>query len=122
MDDAELRQLVIGLATQIYFANRDDKDPDDPDVNAGLSTLVRDLATHNLQWSVEIPRTRAEFRAAVTKCIEDATDQVGRRAYSALSYIIALFSDFALYAERTSPEIDVAEFLRQAGLRAASGE
>lgn len=122
MDDSELRQLVIGLAAQIYFANRDGKDPYDPDVTAGLSTLVHNLAAHNLTWSVGLPRTREEFRAVVTRCIEDATDQVGRRAYSALSHMIALFSDFALYAEQTSPDIDVPEFLRQAGLRAASGE
>jgi hypothetical protein len=39
MDDSELQQLVIGLASQTYFANRDGKDPDDPEVTAGLSTL-----------------------------------------------------------------------------------
>ncbi|HET9256701.1 MAG TPA: hypothetical protein VFO16_16090 [Pseudonocardiaceae bacterium] len=29
-DDAGLQQLVIGLTTQIYYANRDGEDPDDP--------------------------------------------------------------------------------------------
>jgi hypothetical protein len=70
---------LSSASSRFYFANRDGKDPGDPELNAGLSTLARDLATHDLQWSVEIPRTRAEFRAAVTKCIEDAT---GLRAAS----------------------------------------
>lgn len=120
MDDSELQQLVIGLATQIYFANRDAKDPYDPEVTAGLSTLVEDLAAQELEWSVELPRTLEEFRVVVTECMQDAAAQVGDRAYSALSYMIRLFCDFALYAEQTSPDIDVPEFLRQAGLRAAS--
>ena len=122
MDDAELQQLVIGLAAQIYFANRDGKDPDDPEVTAGLSALVEDLAGQQLEWSVELPRTMDAFRTVITECIENTAAHVGRRAYVALSYMIRLFSDFALYAEQTSPDIDVSEFLRQAGLRAASGE
>jgi hypothetical protein len=122
MNDSELQQLVIGLATQIYFANRDGKDADDPEVTAGLSTLVKDLTGPKLEWAVELPRTTEAFRAVITQCIDDATAHVGRRAYAALSYMIRLFSDFALYAEQTSPDIDVAEFLHQAGLRAASGE
>ena len=121
-DDAELRQLVIGLVTQIYYANRDGKDPDDPEVTTALSTLVQDLAAHKFRWSAERPRTAQEFGAVVTKCIEDATDQVSRRAYTALSHMIALLVDFTLYAEQTSPDIDVPEFLHQAGLRAASDE
>ncbi|MBV9057800.1 MAG: hypothetical protein JO296_21835 [Pseudonocardiales bacterium] len=43
MDDGELRQLVIGLVTQIYYADRDGKDAYDPEVAAGLTTLVQDL-------------------------------------------------------------------------------
>lgn len=122
MDDSELQQLVIGLATQIYFANRDAKDPYDPEVTAGLSMLVKDLAAQELKWSVELPRTTVAFQAVVTECMQDAAEQVGHRAYSALSYMIKLFCDFALYAEQTSPDIDVPEYLRQAGLRAAAGE
>jgi hypothetical protein len=122
MDDSELQQLVIGLATQIYFANREAKDPDDPEITAGLSTLVEHLAAQQLEWSVELPRTQEAFRTAITECMQDAAVQVGRRAYSALSYMIRLFCEFALYAEQTSPEIDVPEFLHQVGLRAASGE
>jgi hypothetical protein len=122
MDDSELHQLVIGLAAQIYFANRDGKDPYDPEVSAGLSTLVEDLAAQELEWSVELPRTPQALQAVITECMENAAAQVGRRAYSALSYMIRLFCDLALYAEQTSPEIDVPEFLRRAGLRAASGE
>jgi hypothetical protein len=122
MDDSELQQLVIGLAAQVYFANRDGKDPYDPEVTAGLSRLVEDLAAQNLEWSVELPRTREAFRAVITQCMEEAAAQVGRRAYSALSYMIGLFSDFALYAEQTSLDIDVPDFLRQAGLSAATGE
>lgn len=122
MDDSELQQLVIGLATQIYFANRDAKDPYDPEVTAGLSTLVEDLAAQKLEWSVELPRTPEALQAVVTDCMQEAAVQVGRRAYSALSYMIKLFCDFALYTEQTSADIDVPEFLRQAGLRAASGE
>jgi hypothetical protein len=58
----------------------------------------------------------------INECIQEAAARVGSRAYSALAYVISLFSELALYAERSSPDIDVAEFLRQAGLRAASGE
>jgi hypothetical protein len=122
MEDSELQQLVIGLASQVYFANHDGKDPDDPEVTAGLSSLVEDLAGQKLEWSVELPRTPEAFRAVITECIEETAAHVGHRAYAALSYMIRLFSDFALYSEQTSPEIDVSEFLRQAGLRAASGE
>lgn len=43
MDDGELRQLVIGLVTQIYYADRDGRDAYDPEVAAGLTTLVQDL-------------------------------------------------------------------------------
>ncbi|MDQ4102377.1 MAG: hypothetical protein M3186_01180 [Actinomycetota bacterium] len=122
MDDSELQQLVIGLAAQIYFANRDGKDPHDPEVTAGLSRLAEDLAGQELEWSVELPRTPQALRAVITECMENAADQVSRRAYGALSHMINLFCDLALYAEQTSPEIDVPEFLRRAGLRAASGE
>jgi hypothetical protein len=122
MEDAELKRLVIGLVTQIYFANRDGRDPYDPEVAAGLTALVQDLTTQQLEWSVELPRTLEEFRAVINECIQEAAARVGSRAYSALAYVISLFSELALYAERSSPDIDVAEFLRQAGLRAASGE
>ncbi|HEX8759522.1 MAG TPA: hypothetical protein VF734_06000, partial [Pseudonocardiaceae bacterium] len=80
MDDSELQQLVIGLAAQIYFANRDGKDPDDPEVTAGLSMLVEDLAAQELEWSVELPRTPQALRAVITECMENAAAQVGRRA------------------------------------------
>ena len=103
IDNSELQQLVIGLATQIYFASRDGKDPDDPEVTRAIDLGRRPR------------RTTADQRM-----LEDATAQVGRRAYSALSYMIKLFCDFALYAEQASPVIDVPEFLRRAGLRAAA--
>jgi hypothetical protein len=119
-DNGELKQLVVGLVTQIYYANRDGKDADDPEVTAALSALVQDLGVRNFTWSARLPRTAQEFRDVVTKCIEDAADQVSHRAYTALSHMIALFIEFALYAEQTSPDIDVPEFLHQAGLRAAS--
>lgn len=49
MDDGELRQLVIGLVTQIYYADRDGRDAYDPEVAAGLTTLVQD--PHPGSWS-----------------------------------------------------------------------
>jgi hypothetical protein len=70
MDDSELQQLVIGLAAQIYFATRDGKDPYDPEVTAGLSMLVEDLAAQELEWSVEVPRTPQALRAVITECME----------------------------------------------------
>ena len=121
-DNGELKQLVIGLVTQLYYANRDGKDADDPEVTAALSALVQDLGVGNFTWSARVPRTAQEFGDVVTKCIEDAADQVSRRAYTALSHMIALFIEFARYAEQTSPDIEVPEFLHQAGLRAASDE
>lgn len=122
MDDGELKQLVIGLVTQIYYANRNGRDVHDPEVAAGLATLIQDLTAQQLEWTVGLPRTRDELRAVINKCIQDAAAQVGSRAYSALVYLISLFCELALYAEETSQDIDVPEFLRQAGLRAASGE
>lgn len=122
MDDGELKQLVIGLVTQIYYANRDGRDVYDPEVAEGLTTLVQDLTAQQLEWSEELPRTLDEFRFVINRCIQDAAAQVGGRAYSALVSLISLFSELALYAEQMSPDIDVPEFLRQAGLRAASGE
>lgn len=40
--------------------------------------------------------------------------------FRALVYMISLFTDLACYAEQTCPDIDISEFLRQAGFRAAS--
>lgn len=71
---------------------------------------------------MQLPRTLDELRAVINECIQDTAAQVGSRAYSALVYLISLFSELALYAEQRSPDIDVPEFLRQAGLRAASDE
>jgi hypothetical protein len=36
MDHSELQQRVIGLATQIYYAHREGKDFDDPEIAPGI--------------------------------------------------------------------------------------
>ncbi len=120
MDDSELKQRVIGLATQIYHARRDGKDPDGSEVTAGLSPLIEGFSAYDLRF-VE-PQTPEAVRAVIFECAEKAVDQVGGRAFHAVSEMITLFCDFAQYAEQTSPHVNVPEFLRQAGLRAASGE
>jgi hypothetical protein len=122
-DNDELRQLVVGLASQVYYAERDGRDLDDPGVTAGLMALFPDLATPSpMVWSGNFPQTQEQLEAVLTECVHKGAFETSRRAYSALGQMITLFNDLARYAERTSPDIDVPEFLRQAGLRAASGE
>ncbi len=113
---------MIGLVTQVYYARRHGKDPYGSEATEGLSTLADGLGAYKFEKSVELPRTPDAFRVVITECVDDAANLVGRRAVRDLTDMISLFCDFAQYAERTSPDIDVPEFLRQAGLRAASGE
>lgn len=49
---------------------------------------------------MQLPRTLDELRAVINECIQDTAAQVGSRAYSALVYLISLFSELALYAEQ----------------------
>jgi hypothetical protein len=122
-DNDELKQLVIGLASQVYYAVRDGQDPDGPEFAAGFMSLIPALTTTGrMEWSGDLPQTPEELEAVLTGVVEKATLQTGQRAYGALVYMIMAFNDLARYAEQTSPDIDVPEFLRQAGLRAASGE
>jgi hypothetical protein len=121
-DDGELKQLVVGLITQIYYANRDEQDAYSSEVTAGLKALVPGLTPGPLDWSGNLPQTPQELEAVLAEVAEKATLQASQKAYSALAYMIGVFYDFAEYAEQASPDLDVPEFLREAGIRAASGE
>lgn len=121
-DNGELKQLVIGLITQIYYANRDGKEAYGPEVTAGLTTLVPGLTPGPVEWSGNLPQTPEELEAVLAEVAQKVTLQASHKAYAALASMIGLFYDFAEYAEQTSSDIDVPEFLRQAGLRAASGQ
>jgi hypothetical protein len=122
MDDSARRQRVIGLVTQFYYACRDGKDPYGPKVTAGLSTLVEGFNDYDLQRSVEVPQTPEAIQAVITDCVKDFVDQIGSQTMTAFVQMLGLFYELAQYAEQTSPLVNVPEFLRQAGLRAASGE
>jgi hypothetical protein len=121
-DNGDLRQLVVGLVTQMYDAFRDGQDPEDPELTAGLMRLLPGLTTDPPKWSGDLPQTSEELEAVLAEHTQDAALQVCRKAFQALVYMISLFYDFTGYAGQTCPDIDVPEFLRQAGLRAASDE
>ena len=71
---------------------------------------------------MQLPRTLDEFRAVINECIQDAAAQVGSRAYSAWYLPDQSVQRVGTVCRAGSPDIDVPEFLRQAGLRAASDE
>jgi hypothetical protein len=122
-DDAELKQLVIGLASQVYYAVRDGQDPDSPEFAAGFMALIPALANAgSMEWAGHLPQTAEQLKTVLTEVVENATHQTSQRAYKALVYMIVMFNDLARYAEQTSPDIDIPEFLRQAGIRAASDD
>lgn len=123
MEDSERKQRVIGLVTQMYYTLRDDRDVDDPEVTAEYLTLMEgsDFGAYQLQMSAKFPQTPEALQAVITDRVEDAVGQVVRRGHSSLIDMVGLFCDFALHVDQTCPHVDVPEFLRQAGLRAASG-
>jgi hypothetical protein len=84
--------------------------------------LAEDLWDYDLRRSVILPLTPEALQTLIDDCVKDAIDQVSTRTLSSFGEIIFLFCDFALHVEQTAPHVDVPEFLRQAGLRAASGE
>jgi hypothetical protein len=84
--------------------------------------LLPGLTTDPPTWSGDLPHTSEELEALLAEHTQEAALHVCRKAFRALVYMISLFTDLACYAERTCPDIDISEFLRQAGLRAASEE
>jgi hypothetical protein len=121
--DSELKQLVVALATQFYYAVRDTQPGHDPNAprlaGEGLGALLPAITAPSPgEWSGNLPQTAEEFEVAVQK----AKEQTGIRAYGALGYMISVFNDLTRYAEAACPDVDIPEFLRQAGLRAASDE
>jgi hypothetical protein len=125
-DNGELKQLVVGLATQFYYAVRNvrgGQDPDGPELADRFMSLVPAItATGPVEWSGNVPQTPEEFEAVLTECVQKATQQTGLRAYSALVHMINVFNDLASYAEQACADVNIPEFLRQAGIRAASDE
>jgi hypothetical protein len=122
MDDSEIYQRVIGILTQCYFAVRDRRDLADPEITAGLSTLANgDFMTYKLDRHFDVPPTQDGIEAVVTACLTDIVRQVRKQTTTVFGAMAALFCELALEAEQTS-QVDVPEFLHQAGLHAASGE
>lgn len=83
--DSELKQLVIGLATQFYYAVRDTQTGQDPIApklaGDGFMTLVPAItAPSPVEWSGNLPRTQEKFEAVLTECVRKAYEQTGIRA------------------------------------------
>lgn len=96
------------------------QDRDAPEVRAGLRTLLEGFESPLQGKVLDLPQPlHEENHAVIVEYMEDVVDQLGREAYGAAFDVIGLFCDFAEYVEQTYPQVDVAEFLRQAGIRAA---
>jgi hypothetical protein len=114
--DSELKQLVVGFVTEMYYAAR----RDGQDTTDGFESLLHAFITAHpvATWAGDLPRT-PEY---CDRLLSHVAEQTIFRPVSAFAYLCSLFNEFASHVEQTCPAIDVPEFLRQAGLRAASDE
>jgi hypothetical protein len=72
MDHSELQQRVIGLATQIYYAHREGKDFDDPEIAPGIRTLIKDFDAYSAGKTIKFPQTEEEPQALINECTREA--------------------------------------------------
>lgn len=118
VDNGELKRLVVAFATEMYYAVRGVREGQD--ITDGFESLLSAIIPTGpvAEWSGDLPQTSEEC----DRLLRDVATQASRRASHVFIHLVSLFNEFAVHVEQTCPAVDVPEFLRQAGLRAASGE